>query len=134
MNFITKLFLLLILLLSSANAVNLDWLHDYDKALAQAKKEHKNVYLFVGADKCKYCERFYKYTLSDKQVIKDMKKKFVLLYMSRDQHDIPKQFERYGVPRHYFLTPTGKIIHTDQGSREKAGWYDVLDEVELKLD
>ncbi len=33
---------------------------------------------------------------------------------------------------HYFLTSEGKIIAVIQGSRELEGWYDVLDEVDLK--
>ena len=133
-NLISKTFILFLLLITSLNAVNLDWIHDFDKALAKAKKEHKTVYLFIGADECKYCDRFYKNTLSNKKVIADMRENFVLVYMSRDQHKIPDGLEKYGVPRHYFFTEDGKLIHSDQGSREIAGWYDVLDEVDLKLD
>ena len=119
-------------MVTSIHALDLDWNHDYNKALIQAKKEHKLVYLFIGADHCKYCNRFYKWTLSKKEVIEKMEKDYVLVYMSRDKHKVPVQFERYGVPRHYFLTPEGKIVHEDQGSREIEGWYDILDEVELK--
>jgi len=32
---------------------------------------------------------------------------------------------------HYFLNPKGEIIAHMVGSRELAGWYDVLDEVDL---
>jgi len=127
-----KLLLSISLFISTLNAVDLDWEHDYNKALMEAKKEKKLVYLFIGADICRHCDRFYKWTLSKEEVIKYMKKNYVLLYMSRDRHKIPDKFEKYGVPKHYFLTSEGKIIHEDQGSREPAGWYDVLDEVDLK--
>ena len=131
--FLSTTFLLLsFLLVSTLNGVELDWEHDYNNALATAKKENKAVYLFIGADNCRHCERFKSQTLSDKTLIESMKKEYILLYMSRDQHNIPEGFERYGVPMHYFLTPEGKIIAVVQGSRELAGWYDVLDEVELK--
>jgi len=60
-----------------------------------------------------------------------MKETYVLLYMSRDKHEIPDGFEKYGVPFHYFLTEEGKIVAEVQGSRELAGWNDVLDEVDL---
>jgi thioredoxin-related protein len=135
-SFIGK-FLLSTLLLSSTflastlGAVELNWEHNYTKALSTAKKEHKDVYLFIGADNCRHCDRFKKQTLSNKELIKKMKKEYVLLFMSRDQHKIPDRFEKYGVPFHYFLTSDGKIIAQTQGSRELAGWYDVLDEVEL---
>ena len=132
MNPLIHRFLLSILLLASTlGAVELNWEHNYDNALATAKKEHKMVYLFIGADNCKHCERFKKQTLSNKTLIEKMKKEYVLLFMSRDQHKIPDKFEKYGVPFHYFLNANGKIIAEIQGSRELAGWYDVLDEVDL---
>ncbi len=119
------------LFLSTLSAVELNWEHNYEKALLIAKKEHKSVYLFIGADNCRHCERFKKQTLSNKELIAAMKEEYVLLFMSRDQHEIPDKFEKYGVPFHYFLTDEGKIIAEIQGSRELAGWYDVLDEVDL---
>ena len=127
----SKIFFVLFLLFSTLNAAELNWEHDYDKALASAKKENKMVYLFIGADICKHCDRFKEQTLSNKTLIERMKKKYILLYMSRDQHKIPDGFEKYGVPFHYFLTPTGKIVAEVQGSRELEGWYDVLDEIDL---
>ncbi|HIP51558.1 MAG TPA: thioredoxin family protein [Campylobacterales bacterium] len=109
----------------------LNWGNDYNKALAIAKKEDKMVYLFIGADKCVHCDRFKEQTLSNKELIETMKEDYVLLYMSRDRHDIPDGFEKYGVPMHYFLTSDGKQVAHIVGSRELAGWYDVLDEIDL---
>ena len=109
-----------------------NWEHNYYKALHDAKVQHKDVYLFIGADDCRFCELFYKETLSKKYVMDRLKEKFIPLYMSRDQQKIPNRFEKYGVPRHYFLTPEGKIIHADRGSREPDGFFDILDEVDLK--
>ena len=45
----------------------LNWIHNYDEALIQAQKEQKNVYLFIGADNCRFCERFKDLTLSKKR-------------------------------------------------------------------
>ncbi len=128
---ITNVFLSIFLLITTLDAVELNWEHNFQNALTTAKKEEKMVYLFIGADQCKHCDRFKKQTLSNKDLITSMKKEYVLLYMSRDQHTIPEGFEKYGVPMHYFLTPEGKIIAKVQGSRELEGWYDVLDEIDL---
>lgn len=114
------------------NAIELNWEHDFQNALTTAKKEKKMVYLFIGADQCRYCDRFKKETLSNQKLIETMKEEYILLYMSRDQHQIPDGFEKYGVPMHYFLTAEGKIIAKVQGSRELEGWYDVLDEIDLR--
>jgi len=128
---IKNILLSLFLFISALNAIELNWEHNYDNALKMAKKEKKLVYLFIGADRCKHCDRFKKLTLSSKKLIEEMKKEYVLLYMSRDQHAIPEGYEKYGVPMHYFLTPEGKTIAKVQGSRELEGWYDVLDEIDL---
>jgi len=127
---IGNVLLSIFLLISTLDAVELNWEHNYDNALATAKKEKKMVYLFIGADQCKHCDRLKEQTLSNTDLIEDMKKEYVLLCMSRDQHNIPERFERYGVPIHYFLTPKGDIIAEVQGSREFEGWYDILDEVD----
>lgn len=132
--FISKILFLVFLLLSALNAVELDWEHDYKKALITAKKENKMVYFFIGADQCRHCERFKKNTLSNKNLIKTMEKDYVLLYMSRDQHEVPEGFEKFGVPMHYFLTHEGNITAVIQGGRELDGWYDVLDEIDLLKD
>lgn len=126
-----KIVLSLFLFSSLISAVELDWDNDYEKALLQAKKEDKMVYLFIGADECTHCDRFKKQTLSNKELIETMKEDYVLLYMSRDQHKIPNGFEKFGVPMHYFLTPEGNVTAHVIGSRELEGWYDVLDQLDL---
>ena len=129
-----KFILLSLVFLLSCSSYELNWLHDYDDALVLAKKENKNIYLFIGADDCVHCERFKKLTLSKKEVMDTLKEEYIPLFLNRDRHNIPKRFVTQGVPRHYFLTPQGEIIHADAGSREPAGFYDILDEVDLKND
>jgi thioredoxin-related protein len=132
MHKISSVFMLLLslfIMTATLYSVELNWEHNYNKALEQAQKENKLVYLFIGADKCRFCKKFKKMTLSKDEVIQTMKKNFVLLYMSRDQHKIPDKFEIFGVPRHYFLTSGGIIIRTEQGIWDDTGWYSILDEV-----
>ena len=126
-----KLLLIITLLLSSLTAKELNWLHHYDSALQLAKMMKKDVYLFIGADECRFCDKFKRETLSDKNVIKKLKENFILLYMSRDRHKIPSKFKTKGVPQHYFLTENGDIILTTNGSREINGFYLLLEEVDL---
>jgi len=129
-----KNFILTIILISSLYSYELNWINDYNKALEIAKKENKDVYLFVGADVCRFCDLFKELTLSKKEVMDRLEQEYIPLYLSRDQHYIPKHFAIKGVPRHYFITHTGKVYHDDRGSREPAGFYDILDEADLKKD
>ena len=117
--------------MSSLFSARLNWLHDYNSALILAKMQNKDVYLFIGANDCRYCDKFVKDTLSHEEVIKKLRKDYILLYMSRDEHKIPKKFKIRGVPRQYFLTADGEIIYATNGSREIDGFYQLLDEVEL---
>ena len=126
-----KILIILSTLFFHAFSADLNWEHNYDKALQKANVENKNVYLFIGADVCKWCDRFKEMTLSDQAVISKLKEDYILLYMSRDRHKIPKHFIVKGVPRHYFLTPQGEIIYTTRGSREIDGFYSLLEEVDV---
>lgn len=122
-----------VFILSSCSSQS-DWIHDYDQALILAKEQEKDVYLFIGADVCKHCDNFKKWTLSKTEVMERLKEDYIPVYLSRDQHKIPAHFKKQGVPRHYFLTSDGSIIHADQGSREPDGFFSILDEVDLKKD
>lgn len=127
-----KIFISLFIVYSTLFSTELNWLNNYDEALAEAKKQEKGVYLFIGADECRWCDRFKKLTLSNQRAIDRLEEEYVLLYLSRDRHNIPKQFVTKGVPRHYFLTNRGEIIHADRGSREVDGFLDLIEEVNLK--
>jgi uncharacterized protein YyaL (SSP411 family) len=124
----------MVMLVSSLAAVELDWLHDFDQAMEQAKKEHKGVYLFIGADKCKFCAMFKKDTLSDKALMARLERDYVLLYLSRDRHTIPDGFQTKGAPIHYFLTSDAKVIYTSWGIIDIAGFYDLLEDAELNTE
>jgi len=125
--------ILVIALLSTLSA--LDWPDNYKEALAQAKKEKKDIYLFIGSEDCKFCEKLKKEVFSQKEVVDKLKKDYVLIYLSTVIDDIPSQFEINPIPRHYFLTDTGSVIYTTIGGRSKEGFYELLDDVkEIKED
>ena len=90
--------------------------------------------MFIGADNCRFCDRFKKITLSNKDIMKRLKKEYVLLFLNRDHHNIPQKFEKYMVPRHYFLDEKGNVLYETPGSREIAGFNSLLDEVEIEIE
>lgn len=123
-----KYLILVIALIFNLSAF--DWPSDYEEALVRAKKENKMVYLFIGSEYCKYCEKLEKEVFSKDEVMRRLKKSYVLLYLSRDIDDIPEQFQVRPVPRHYFLTDKGEVIYTTLGYRSVEGFNELLDEVE----
>ena len=126
-----KKLILTILFSLSLFGYELNWIHDYDKALKLAKKEHKDIYLFIGADACPYCKKLKKVTLSKKHVMDKINETFIPIYLSRDQHNIPDKFERFGAPRHYFLTSDGKIYDENAGFLNPDDFLAMLKEVEF---
>jgi thioredoxin-related protein len=127
-----KQILILFFLFSSLFSSETDnWSHDYNATVKLAQKEHKNIYLFIGADKCHFCKMFKEKTLSKKWVMKRLKEHYEVLYLSRDRHYVPKKFEKFGVPRHYFLDANGKIIFQSFGLLEPSGFFTMLDEADL---
>jgi uncharacterized protein YyaL (SSP411 family) len=120
------------LLLMPLYAINhLDWIHSYKEALEIAQKNNKDIYLFIGADRCHFCKMYMKVLSDNPQTLQMLKNKYVLVYLSRDRHDVPGKFEKYGVPRHYFLTPKGEIYFADAGTKNAEGIFLMIDEAEL---
>jgi len=128
---ILKLLTFFMIFGSSLYGSEYTWLHDYDEALELAKKENKDIYLFIGADICKFCKRYKETTLSDDAVMKRLTKDYIPVYLSRDQHLIPDHFPTTGVPRHNFVRSDESVYFSTQGFLEIAGFYTMLDEAEL---
>jgi len=129
--FLLKIFIFTLIFNLNLYANEYPWIHDYDEAIIKAQKEHKDIYLFIGADICNFCKKYKKTTLSDDAAMKRLSKSYIPVYLSRDQHLIPDHFEVYGVPRHYFLQSNGKVFFSTQGILELNGFYTMLDEAEL---
>ena len=124
-----KLYILL-LLAASLLAIDLPWLHDIEAAKRIAQKEHKDIYVFIGALHCNFCVRYKNEVLSNKKV-QDTLKNYVKVFLNRDKHKVPSYFEKFGVPRHYFLRPDGTIYYDDAGIKGVNGFFLMIDEAEL---
>ncbi|WP_418640532.1 DUF255 domain-containing protein [Sulfurimonas sp. ST-27] len=105
----------------------LQWSHDYLKALSDAKKEHKLIYVLIISDTCGWCKKFEKTTLQNTKIRERVNKEFVTVLLSRDRHAIPKFLKTSPVPRHYFLDETGKILYASLGYRDEEMFNAFMD-------
>ena len=128
-----KYIVVMILLVSTLLSAELDWTHDYEKALIQAKKEHKLVYVFITSDRCKWCRKFEHTTLQNKAVLKRLYAEFIPVHLSRDRHKVPKQFQTAPVPRHYFTDSDGNILYNSLGHRGVDCFEAFMDNAQDKL-
>ena len=124
-----KMFLSL-LLVTQLFAIDLPWLHSIEKAKMIAQKERKDIYVFIGAEHCNFCVRYKNEVLSDRQVQKILQN-YVTVFLNRDKHKVPSYFEKFGVPRHYFLKPDGTIYYDDAGIKGVNGFFLMIDEASL---
>jgi len=112
---------LTLILISSLIGSELGWSDDYESSLKLAKKEKKDVYVLVTSSTCRWCRKFENTTLQDKEVLKMLNEKYILVHADRDMDDLPEWFKIKRVPRHYFVTADSKEILSF------LGWWDSLD-------
>ena len=119
-----------LLLVTHMFAIDLPWIHSIEKAKKIAQKEHKDIYVFIGAEHCNFCVRYKNEVLSNKKVQKTLQN-YVRVFLNRDKHEVPEYFEKFGVPRHYFLKPNGKIYFNDAGIKGVNGFFIMIEEADL---
>ncbi len=130
MKYLVSIILLSTLLFSA----NLDWPSDYDKALIQAKKENKFVYILITSDSCRWCRKFEETTLQDRDIKKRLQKEYITIHLSRDRHTIPGQFKTSPIPRHYFLDQKGDVLYNTIGYRDVELLNSFMDNTKERYD
>ncbi|MCD6190651.1 MAG: thioredoxin family protein [Sulfurimonas sp.] len=123
MKYLVSIILFTTLLFSS----DLGWSSDYEKALIQAKKENKFVYVLITSDSCRWCRKFEQTTLLDMDIEDRLEEEYITLHLSRDQHKIPGKFKTSPVPRHYFLDQKGDILYDTLGYRDVEMFNSFMD-------
>ncbi|MBU1657460.1 thioredoxin family protein [bacterium] len=132
MKTVLKYLISVVLLASALLGAELDWSHDYEAALQQAKKEKKDVYMLVTSADCRWCRKFEATTLQDESILAQLNKKYVLLHIDRDKDAMPEIFKKQRVPRHYFITSEAKIIYSFLGYWNSEDFASFLKDVDKK--
>ena len=102
-----KLLIALFLITSTlfAQMDGLNIIEEYDDAIALAKKQNKEILLFIYSTYCPYCEKMKKTTLSDKKVIEFINKKYIFTMMNLEIDDIPEKFKPRFTPTTFVVDP-----------------------------
>ncbi len=106
----------------------LDGLKQLEKAVAQAKKEHKHVLIQVGGNWCPWCHRFYHFTHDNQELDSIIRQHYILVYLnySKENKNKPalkelKNPQRFGFPVLCVLDEKGELIHTQDSSFLEEG-------------
>lgn len=127
-----KLILTILTLSIALFATEPDFTNDYKKAIQKAKLENKDVYMLITSKTCGWCRKFELITLNNKETMDMLKKRYVLLHVTRDKDYIPKHFTAKRVPKHYFLTKDEKVIYSILGYWNPADFRSFLPEIEKR--
>ena len=121
------------LLASASWAADVDWKHNYDDALKQAKTEKKLVVVDVYADWCGWCKKLDKDVYTDKDVQAKISKSFVPVKINPEKSAVNARVaQNFGVrslPHILFLDADGKKISEIIGYVPAGDFLKALEQV-----
>jgi thioredoxin-related protein len=109
MKYIFLIFFLITSIFATPN-ISIKWLDNYHQARQVAKKENKNILLFISSKDNPYCDYMREDTLKYKPVIKQIYKKFIPVRLIIETDKIPVGIKFFTVPSIYLLTAKGKEL------------------------
>ncbi len=121
------------ILLLSSTVFSLDWVKDIDTAFTLAKKEHKNVMVFVEGENCRWCKKMKHRTLSDESVEKRLEKYVVVKVMREDGNAMSVLPPVQGVPTIFFMKENKAVIEEIIGYFNVEDFLSYIGDVEKKV-
>ncbi len=127
---IIKKIVLLVLLSLTLVAAEVKWAEDYESALVEAKKQNKDLYIFISSTYCPWCAKFEREVLTNAKVIKALEKDYIVVGLNKEMDDIPAGYTAKVIPRHYFAQANGKSYYTFAGYYDANDFLDTLQEIQ----
>lgn len=112
---------------------SVDPMTQIDKALAQAKKEQKNVIVQLGGNWCVWCLRFADFITKDTLIDATIRKNYEYIHVNTPRRGTPQakaaeplqrrldNAGRFGYPVLVVLGPDGKVLHIQDSSFLESG-------------
>jgi len=127
-----KYLLSILLLITPLLSGGLNWLHSYDQAVAKAKIEKKDIFVFIEADHCPYCEQMLKEVLTTKYIANALKH-FIPLRLNISGKDSKTHFPKaFVTPTSYFITPLKQPLEEIIGYTTEEFFFWKIDAAEAE--
>ena len=127
-----KQLLSLLILITPLLSGGLNWQHSYAQAVAKAKAEQKNIFVFIEADHCPYCEQMLHDVLSTKYIANALRH-FVPLRLNINSKDAKTHFSSaYVTPTSYFITPQKQLLESIVGYTTEEFFFWKIDTAEAE--
>jgi len=117
-------------LLLSSTVFSLEWVKDINTAFSMAKKEHKNVMVFVEGEHCRWCKKMKGRTLSDESVEKRLEKFVAVKVMREDPVAMAILPQIKGVPTTFFMNENKKVLESAIGYWNVEDFIAYINDVE----
>jgi len=99
------------LVMSAETETKVNWLYDYDEALAKARDENKPILVDFYTDWCGWCKKLDAETYGNETVAAFLNEGFICLKVDAGEHaDLAKRYDVLGYPTILFLSPDGEEI------------------------
>lgn len=83
----------------------------YASGMAEAKAQHKSVFLHIYAVWCQYCKKMAKETFQDQSVIQHLNANYIAIRVDYDtEKSVIDKFPANGVPATYLINPEGQKV------------------------
>ena len=99
-----------------------------NKAIAEAKKANKYIFVQIGGNWCGWCARFHEFITSDKQIDSLIRSSYVVLHVNYSPENRNKDLltdlgfpQRFGFPVFCILDENGMRIHTQNSAYLEEG-------------
>lgn len=116
-------------LIASCALAEIKWAPSYDAALAQAKKEKKNVMVMLSKEGCPACEYMNDIVFEESAVENEINKKFVPVHLDIHNDFIPEGLGYIGTPTFHFLNAKGEKLKRHDGGANIPTFLGILNSV-----
>ena len=103
--------LLFFVMAIALHSADIEWFYDYKEALDTAKKEHKNILVFMSQPGCGSCEYMKENVFVDAGVEAYMNAHYIALNFSIYDEEVPEHLKVRVTPVFHFLNGEGEPIH-----------------------
>lgn len=105
-----------------------------DEALIEAKKQEKDLLLFIHSKHCFYCKDMIKNTLNDEEVKEFIEKRFIFLMVEDYQRNLlRKDIKTNFVPMTYLISgEDGEILLELPGRKDKKTFISIIKDTLLE--
>jgi thioredoxin-related protein len=101
---------------------------EINNAIAQAKKEGKNVFIQIGGNWCIWCARFHEFIGSDPEIDSIIKSNYIVYHMNYSKENFNAALlarfgypQRFGFPVFLVLNSKGELIQTQNSGYLEDG-------------